>query len=39
MVCSEYKLNINFKKGEFLMRKFEFSGYVVEDESIQPLTS
>ncbi|GBN43865.1 Transposon Tf2-9 polyprotein [Araneus ventricosus] len=35
-VASEYGLEINFKKCQFLKRKIEFLGYVIEEGTIRP---
>ena len=33
---AKYGLNWNFKKYQFLKRKIEFLGYIIENESIKP---
>ncbi|GBN16909.1 Retrovirus-related Pol polyprotein from transposon 297 [Araneus ventricosus] len=38
-VASEYGLEINFKKCQFLKRKIEFLGYVIEEDTIHPSPS
>ncbi|GBN32456.1 Retrovirus-related Pol polyprotein from transposon 17.6 [Araneus ventricosus] len=38
-VASEYGLEINFKKCQFLKRKIEFLGYVIEEGTIRPSSS
>ncbi|GBN20128.1 hypothetical protein AVEN_46023-1 [Araneus ventricosus] len=38
-VASEYGLEINFKKFQFLKRKIEFLGYVIEEDTIHPSPS
>ncbi|GBM38094.1 Retrovirus-related Pol polyprotein from transposon 17.6 [Araneus ventricosus] len=38
-VASEYRLEINFKKCQFLKRKIEFLGYVIKEGAIRPSPS
>ncbi|GBM66896.1 Transposon Ty3-G Gag-Pol polyprotein [Araneus ventricosus] len=38
-VASEYGLEINFKKYQFLKRKIEFLGYVIEEGTVRPSPS